>query len=126
AAGQVKRRPLLRKRPLSESRIERGGLKAGNLAPAFRLPDIHGRTVSLEEYRGRRVLLVFTQPGCAPCDQLAPHLVRLHKQHGENDLSVVVVGRGDPEENRRKAKEHGFEFPVVVQEKWKLSKEYGT
>jgi peroxiredoxin len=36
-----------------------------------------------------------------------------------------MVARGDPEENRCKAQEHGFEFPVVLQERWKLSKEYG-
>ena len=125
-AGRPKRKGLLRVQPLSESRIERGGLKAGSPAPGFHLPDIRGRTVSLEEYRGRRVLLVFTQPGCGPCDQLAPQLVRLHKEHGENGLAVLVVGRGDIEGNRRKAEQHGLEFPVVVQEKWKLSREYGT
>jgi len=40
-------------------------------------------------------------------------------------LAVILVGRGDPEENRRKAEQHGFQFPIVVQERWKLSKEYG-
>ena len=36
-----------------------------------------------------------------------------------------MVGRGDLGENRRKALEHGMEFPVIVQSRWKLSKEYG-
>ena len=36
-----------------------------------------------------------------------------------------MVARGDVEENRHKADEHGFEFPVVLQERWNLSKEYG-
>jgi peroxiredoxin len=125
ANGQPKRKHLPGERPLSESRVEREGIKAGTPAPSFRLPDIYGRTVSLEEYRDRRVLLVFSDPHCGPCDQLAPHLVQLHQQHRANNLAVVMVGRGDPEENRRKAKEHGFEFPVVLQERWKLSKEYG-
>src|SRR5437867_363015 len=126
AGGVLKSKRLLRMRPLSESRIEREGLKPGAVAPTFRLPDIHGCSVSLEDYRGRSVLLVFTQPGCGPCDQLAPHLVRLHQDYGENGLAVLVVGRGDQEENRHKAEQHGFEFPVVVQERWKLSKAYGT
>ena len=39
--------------------------------------------------------------------------------------ALILVARGDVEENRRKADEHGFEFPVVVQDRWKLSKEYG-
>lgn len=112
-------------RPLSESRIERGGLKGGTPAPPFSLPDIHGRLTSLEEFRGRRVLLVFTDSHCGPCDRLAPELVRLHSQHRDNGLAVVMVGRGEPEENRRKAEQYGIEFPLVLQEQWKLSKAYG-
>jgi peroxiredoxin len=127
SVGQSSKKKRLRgERALSESRIERNGLKPGTLAPSFQLPDLHGNTVSLEEYRGRRVLLVFSDPHCGPCDELAPQLARLHREHRNNNLAMVMVGRGDAEENRRKAEGHGIEFPVVLQEQWKLSKEYGT
>jgi peroxiredoxin len=112
-------------RPLAESRIERHGLRAGTPAPGFRLPDLQGNSISLDNYRGQRVLLVFSDPHCGPCDELAPHLTRLHREHRNNGLTVILVGRGAPEENRSKAEQFGFEFPVVLQEKWKLSKEYG-
>jgi len=36
-----------------------------------------------------------------------------------------MVTRGDAGENRHKAEKYGFEFPVVIQERWNLSKEYG-
>jgi len=122
-AVAVKKR-LPGERPLQASRIERKGLKAGTLAPDFSLPDIYGRFVSLSEFRGRRVLLVFSDPHCGPCNQLGPRLVHLYRTR-RKDLAIIMVGRGDPEENRRKAAEYGIEFPVVVQDKWKLSKEYG-
>lgn len=126
ASGRLRNTKKLRgKRPLTESRIEREGLKTGTRAPTFSLPDIYGRTISLEEYQGRQVLLIFSDPNCGPCDQLAPQLVRLHERHRDNGLAMVMVGRGDPKENRRKAEEHSFEFPVVLQRKWELSKEYG-
>jgi peroxiredoxin len=125
ATGGVKNKRLRGERALSESRIEREGLKAGTPAPNFELPDIHGRRVALEDYRGRRVLLVFTDPHCGPCDQLAPDLVRLHQEHHDNGLAVVMIGRGEAEENRRKAEQHGFEFPLVLQDRWKLSRAYG-
>ena len=36
-----------------------------------------------------------------------------------------MVGRGSVEENRRKAHEHGMEFPVLLQDrKWRVSKAY--
>jgi len=122
--GRAKKNGL-RKLPLTESRIEREGLKAGASAPDFSLPGIHGETISLEQFRGRKVLLVFTDPQCGPCDELAPELVQLHHKHGNNGLAVVMVGRGNAEQNKRKAKEHGIAFPVVLQERWKLSRQYG-
>jgi peroxiredoxin len=124
AAGTERKR-LPGERPLAESRIERRGLKVGTPAPGFRLPDLSGRLVSPEDYRGRKLLLVFSDPHCGPCDQIAPELARLHRQHEANGLALVMVGRGDAEENRRKARENGFDFPVVLQKKWELSKQYG-
>jgi len=103
----------------------RDGLKAGTLAPTFRLRDLEGRSVSLDDYRGRRVLLVFSDPHCGPCDELAPQLAKLHQEHKNNGLNFVMIGRGDTAENLRKAQQFGIQFPVVLQDKWKLSKEYG-
>ncbi|HSE81829.1 MAG TPA: TlpA disulfide reductase family protein [Gaiellaceae bacterium] len=122
AAG---RRRLASERPLAESLIEREGLKTGVSAPAFELPDLAGRPVSLADKRGRRVLLVFSDPECGPCDMLLPDLARFEREHRENGLAVVMVGRGEPEENRRKAETFGVEFPVVLQPGWRLSKQYG-
>ena len=123
AAGS--RRHLASERPLSESLIEREGLKAGDSAPTFELPDLAGRPVCLTDKRGRRVLLVFSDPECGPCDVLLPDLARLEREHRENGLAVVMVGRGDLEENRRKAEAFGVGFPVVLQPGWRLSKQYG-
>ncbi len=126
AAGDANtKKRLPGERPLSESRLEREGLKPGTPAPNFELPEVRGGKVSLAAHRGRKVLLVFSDPDCAPCEQLAPHLVRLHEEHRNNGLDLLLVGRGDPEENRRKAEEHGFEFPVLLQHRWEISLQYG-
>jgi peroxiredoxin len=85
---------------------------------------LDGEMVSLEDYRGRPLLLVFSDPSCGPCNMLAPELARLHRRHG-GALAVVMISRGDPDANRAKAEEHGFEFPVLIQPGWRISKEYG-
>jgi peroxiredoxin len=125
ANAEWKRTRLPGEKRLSQSKIERNGLKAGTRAPRFRLPDVRGGEIALEDFRGRRVLLVFSDPHCGPCDQIAPHLIRLSKLWQNGGPAVVLVGRGEPEENRQKADGLGFEFPVVVQRNWELSKEYG-
>ena len=54
---------------LARSRLNRHGLKAGTVAPEFRLPRIDGGELSLADFRGARVLLVFSDPDCGPCDE---------------------------------------------------------
>jgi peroxiredoxin len=111
------------KRSLEESQLNRGGLAAGTPAPPFHLPLLHGGELALEEYRGRRVLLVFSDPNCGPCDQLAPQLEHLSRR--TRDTQVLMVSRGDAEANRVKAAEYGMTFPVVLQQQWEISREYG-
>ena len=108
---------------LAHSRLLRTGLEAGTLAPEFTLPNLDGGTTSLADYRGRRVLLAFVDPECAPCDILAPSLERLHRER--DDLAVLAVSRGDAEENRSKAEQHGLTFPIVIQRHWDTSRDYG-
>src|SRR2546430_2319295 len=47
-------------RDVAASNIVRDGLKAGTAAPNFVLSDLQGKGHSLVDYRGKRVLLVFS------------------------------------------------------------------
>ncbi len=108
---------------LGESRIVRDGLKAGVSAPDFTLPSLDGREISLKDYRGRKLLLVFSDPQCGPCNAVAPDLERIHR--GAKGPAILMVSRGDAEDNRRKAAEHGVTFPIVLQRHWEISRSYG-
>ena len=125
------RAPLGGTRSVTESKLNRNGLAPGTPAPLFRLPRLdHPRSarvpgeLSLEEYRGQKVLLVFSDPKCGPCDQLLPQLERAYR--GSGSVQVLMVTRGEGATNRAKAAEHGLTFPVVLQRQWEISREYGT
>lgn len=109
-------------RSLAESRINRSGLKAGTPAPSFTLPRLGGGTLSLADYRGQRVLLVFSDPQCGPCDLLSPRLEQLHRRTPE--VQVLMISRRGVEENRQKVQKHGLTFPVVLQNSWEISRAY--
>jgi len=98
------------------------GLRVGALAPAFRLPRLDGGELSLEDYRGRRLLLVFSDPECKPCDALMPELERL--QRAGAGVAVVMVARGGTRANRAKVKQYGLSFQVVLQRDWEISRLY--
>jgi len=118
--GRVNR---FRDRSLTRSKLKRDGLKAGTPAPDFRLPRLDGRgDLSLDELRGRQVLLVFSSPHCGPCNTLAPKLQKFHRKHP--DVAVVMISRGEPAENQAKVEEHRVTFPVVLQQQWEISREY--
>src|SRR5438105_2261561 len=120
-AGERARAAGLSIRP---STLQRDGLPAGTPAPDFTLPDLRGQKHRLADFRNKRVLLVFSDPQCGPCDALAPGLVGLQERHATNKLQIVVVSRGDPQENERKAKQNGYTFPVLLQKRWEVSKDY--
>jgi peroxiredoxin len=109
-------------RDLADSKIQRNGLAAGTPAPTFALPRVEGGELSLEELRGRRVLLIFSDPKCGPCMALAPQLEQAHRQ--SDDVQVLMVSRGDVEANRAKVAEFGLTFPVVLQRQWEISRQY--
>jgi peroxiredoxin len=106
----------------AESRVPRDGLDAGTPAPDFTLPSLHGGDVSLKDYRGRRVLLVFSDPECSACDRVAQDLERIHRR--TKGLQVLMISRGDRLANEGKAAEYGLTFPVALQRHWEISRAY--
>jgi peroxiredoxin len=97
-------------------------LAAGAPAPDFSLPQLDGSELALQSFRGRKVLLVFSDPGCAPCTGLALKLEEIHNRRG--DAEVLMVSRGDLEENRRWTSTHRITFPLVLQQQWEISRAY--
>jgi methylamine dehydrogenase accessory protein MauD len=103
------------------SRVGRNGLKPGAIAPSFALPQAAGGEISLHDFAGRRVLLVFTQSGCGPCHRVMPELNRLQ---AAGEVQVLVVNNGELEPTRAWATQARARFPVAVQEHYGLSRKY--
>ena len=110
-------------RSTSESQLTRTGLKAGTRAPDFTLPQLDGKELSLSTFHGQNILLVFSDPGCAPCMALAPELEGIHRS--SSGFRVLMISRGDVQANRDKVKELDLTFPVVLQRHWEISRAYG-
>lgn len=74
----------------------RSGLPVGSLAPDFSLFDLQNQEISLHEFLGRTVLLIFTQTGCSPCHQL---LADLNGMRLPGKVKLVVIHNGQPNED---------------------------
>jgi thiol-disulfide isomerase/thioredoxin len=84
------------------------GLPLGTRAPDFKLSGLYGETVTLEALTASELplLLLFTDPGCGPCNALLPQIARWQHEHAE-ELTLAVLTRGSAQDNRAKIREHG-------------------
>ena len=100
------------------------GLPVGTQAPAFSLAGLHGETLTLNALRAndKPVVLVFSDPGCGPCTALMPEVGRWQRDYA-GKLTLAVVSRGTPEENRAKSAEHGI-TQVLLQKDREVAESY--
>lgn len=64
-------------------------------APAFALQDSSGKTVTLDQFRGKVVLLDFWATWCTGCKQEMPWFVEFQKTYGSAKFAVVGVAMDD-------------------------------
>lgn len=100
------------------------GLPVGAVAPAFKLEGLHGETSTLDSLRAARkpVMLVFSDPGCGPCNALLPDLGKWQREAAQQ-LTIAVVTRGGADKNKDKVAEHGLTH-VLLQNDREVSNEY--
>jgi cytochrome c biogenesis protein CcmG, thiol:disulfide interchange protein DsbE len=85
------------------------------IAPAFTLTDIFGKKLSLDQYRGRVVLLDFWATWCGPCQMEVPGLVRLENRYRGSGLQVVGVVVQDMAQNVPGFyKQFRMDYPVAM------------
>ncbi len=75
-------------------------LPDGDPAPFFKVKTLDGKTVTLQDYRGKVVLLVFWATWCSPCIAELPTLKTIHADLAEDDrfemISLSLDGSIDP------------------------------
>ncbi|MBU0735622.1 MAG: TlpA family protein disulfide reductase [Proteobacteria bacterium] len=81
-------------------------VQARPTAPDFTLSDMSGQSVSLEQYKGRVVLLDFWATWCPPCRMTIPVLIKLQDQYRDNGLVILGVSIDDPKQITDKDMQH--------------------
>jgi len=61
----------------------------------YSLPDLSGKMRSLEDYRGKWVIVNYWATWCPPCQEEIPDLVDFHDSHKDTDAVVLGVNFED-------------------------------
>lgn len=99
---------------------------AGYLAPRFSLQNTFGEEISLEEFRGRPVVLNFWATWCPPCRAEIPHLQDAStKYHGQ--AIILGVDQGEPLSVVADfAASYGMTYPLLLDTDAAVSRQYGV
>lgn len=82
-------------------------------APALSMTDLEGKTVALEDYLGRWVLVNNWATWCPPCKAEMPTLQAFYEAHQSQGFILVAIEAGDPKEEVASfVEEHGLTFPI--------------
>ena len=96
----------------------------GQQAPNFTLVDLHGKKVSLADYRGKAVVVDFWATWCGPCRMEIPWLEQFKKKYASKGLAVLGVATDPIDTNSDEsnvhstvagfASRHHMNYPILM------------
>lgn len=115
--------------------IESNMLALGTAAPQFSLRDVvGGGTVSLADFEGKPLLVVFLSRHCPYVKHIQAKLAEVANEYQRKGVGVVAIGANDaetypddaPDSLAEQAREVGFEFPYLFDETQGVAKAFSA
>ena len=110
-------------------------LKTGTKAPAFSLPDQNGKVHTLEEYRGKKVILYFYPKDHTPgCTRQACNFGELYPKFQEKGAVVLGVSKDSVASHKKFEEKYDLPFTLLsdpglsciqAYDVWQEKKNYG-
>lgn len=116
--------------------MQQTSLAIGSAAPSFEnLPGVDGKSYSLTDFNGAKVLVVvFSCNHCPYVQAYEQRMIDFEGQYGPRDVHLVAINSNEtknyPEDNFdemvRRAKARGFNFPYLRDEDQAVAEAFGA
>jgi peroxiredoxin len=95
-------------------------------APNFILETVTGKKISLNDFKGKAVLLNFWATWCQPCKKELPSMQRIYEELSSEGVEVVAISidRNKKERVEKYIKNYNLTFPVLLDPSQKVRKDY--
>ncbi len=110
-------------------------LEVGTKAPSFSLPDQNGNIHTLEEYKGKKVILYFySKDNTAGCTKQACGYSERYPQFLEKGVEVIGISKDSVASHKKFEEKQGLRFTILADPEleaiqaydvWKEKKNYG-
>jgi len=96
-------------------------------ASGFSLTDLQGKAHTLEQYRGKIVLVNFWATWCKPCTSEMPAMQTVYDQLRDKDFVVLAVNELEDEAKvREHIQQYKHTFPVLLDRENRVANQYGV
>ena len=102
-------------------------LKAGDAAPEFALPDQHGQTVRLADFRGHQLLVYFYPKADTPgCTRQACSIRDAREEFVDLGLAVVGISPDQPARQQKFDDRYNLSFPLLADPDHRVAAAFGA
>lgn len=102
-------------------------LKEGSKAPVFEGADQNGKKVSLNDFKGKKVILYFYPKDDTPgCTAQACNLRDNHSELIQKGFQVIGISTDSVKSHKEFEDKYSLPFPLIADEEKKIVEEYGV
>lgn len=111
------------------------GYDIGEVATDFKLKNVDGKFVSLSDYKDvKGYIIIFSCNTCPYAVAYEDRIIMLDKKYKNHGYPIIAINPNNPkvspgdsfDEMQTRAKEKGFTFPYVFDEKQEIFPQYGA
>jgi peroxiredoxin len=111
--------------------VQVGQIAPGTLeaptSPELALTDLQGAPVTLREFAGHPLWVIFWKTACEPCEAEAPDVAAAYAAHRSDGLVVIGIDVWDTTAAVRDyADEHGLAYPIAIDSSAAFKPAYGV